>query len=120
MGVTTITSTHDVHTVEQSTVDTPDSYSLVTTTEKTVEGQIVDENLLTSQRNIDFRLPSIDPKDATAPLGEGSRNDEDHCYWSDINLQDAGLEFDADEASSSENSVEKRFNKMEFLNISKK
>ena len=118
--MTTVTSTNDVCTVEQSTVDAPDNYSLVNTTEKTVEGQIVDENPLTSQRNIDSRPPSIDPKDATAPLGEGLRNDEDHCYWSDINLQDAGLEFDADEASSSENSVEKRFNKMEFLNTSKK
>ena len=120
MGMTTVTSTHNVHTVEQSTVDAPDSYSLVNTTEKTVEGQIVDENLLTSQRNIDSRLPSINPKDATIPLGEGLRNNEDHRYWSDINLQDAGLEFDADEVYSSENSVKKRLDKMEFLNTFQK
>ena len=48
------------------------------------------------------------------------RNNEDHHYWSDINLQDASLEFDADEEYSSENSVEKRFDKMEFLNTFQK
>ena len=73
-----------------------------------------------SQKNIDYRLTSVDSKDATAHLGNGMRNDEEPCYWSDINLQDTGLDFDTDEEISSETSVEKRFNKMEFLNVFQK
>ena len=45
MGVTTITSNHDVPTVGQPTEDTPDTYSLVDTTKKAVEVQVVDESL---------------------------------------------------------------------------
>ena len=81
---------------------------------------MVDENLPTSQKNIDSRLTSVNPKDATAHLGDETRNDEEPCYWSDINLQDTGLDFDTDEEISSETSVEKRFDKMEFLNIFQK
>ena len=86
MGVTTVTSNHDVPTVEQSTDDAPDNYSLVNTTEKAVEVRVVGESLSMSQRNIDSRLTSVDPKDATAPFGEETRNDEEPRYWSDMNL----------------------------------
>ena len=48
------------------------------------------------------------------------RNDEEPCYWSDINLQDTVLDFDADEEISPETSVKKRFDKMEFLNVFQK
>ena len=61
MGVTNITSHHDVPVVGQPTENTPDTYSLVETTEKVVEEQVVDESLLTSQRIIDSRLASVDP-----------------------------------------------------------
>ena len=105
--MTTVTSNHDVPVVEQSTDDAPDNYSLVNTTEKAVEVQVVDENLPRSQKNIDPRPTSVDPKDATAHLGDGMRNNEEPCYWSDINLQDTGLDFDTDEEISSETSVEK-------------
>ena len=36
--------------------------------------------------------------------------------WSDVNLQDVGLGFEADEEISSDLSVKKKFNKVEFLN----
>ena len=62
---------------------------------------MVDESLPMSQKNIDSRPTSVDPKDATAHLGEETRNDEEPCYWSDMNLQDTGLYFDADEEISS-------------------
>ena len=45
---------------------------------------------------------------------------QEPCYWSDMNLQDTGLDFDTDEEISSETSVEKIFDKMEFLNIFQK
>ena len=82
--------------------------------------RVVDENLPTSQKNIDSRLTSVDPKDATTHLGDGTRNDEEPHHWSDIDLQDTGLDFDADEEISSETSVKKIFDKMEFLNIFQK
>ena len=83
---------------------------------------MTDKNLPTNQKNIDSRPTSVNPKDATTHLGDGMRNDEEPCYWSDINLnlQDTGLDFDPDEEISSETSVEKRFDKMEFLNIFQK
>ena len=60
IGVTNVTSNHNVPTVGKPTDNTPDIYSLVDTTEKVVEEQVVDESLLTSQRIIDSRLASID------------------------------------------------------------
>ena len=44
------------------------------------------------------------------------RNEEEPHYWSDVNLQDVGLSIEADEEISSEASVKKQFDKMEFLN----
>ena len=52
-GVTNVTSHHNVPTVGQPTENTPDTYSLVDTTEKVVEEQVVDKSLLTSQIIID-------------------------------------------------------------------
>ena len=60
MGVTNITLNLSVPTVGQPTENTQDRYSLVDTTEKAVEAQVVDENLPTSQRIVDSRLASVD------------------------------------------------------------
>ena len=94
--MTTITLNHDVPTVGQPTEETPDVYSLVDTTEKVVEEQVVDKSLLTSQRIIDSRPASIDPWDANIPLRDGNRE----WGWTSLlvryNLQDIGSGFDAD------------------------
>ena len=63
---------------------------------------------------------SINPRDAIAPQGDKMRDDEEPRYWLDMNPQDVGLDFDADEELSFEASVEKRFDKMEFSNIFQK
>ena len=89
-------------------------------TEKAVENQGLDECLPMNQRNIDSRPMSVDPRDAIAPQGDKMRNDEEPCYWSDMNPRGVGLDFDADEELSSEASVKKRFDKMEFLNVFQK
>ena len=81
MDVTTVTLHHDVLTVGQPTAESPDAYSLVNTTEKAVEIKEVDESLPISQRNIDSRLMSINPRDAIAPQGDEMRNDEEPHYW---------------------------------------
>ena len=53
MGVTTVTSNHDVPVAGQPTDVSPEAYSLVNTAEKAVEDQLVDESIPMSQRNID-------------------------------------------------------------------
>ena len=117
MGVTTITSNHDVPMVGQPTTESPDAYSRVNTTEKAVEIKEVDESLPISQRNIDSRLISVNPRDAIAPQRDETRKNEEPHYWLDMNPQDLDLDFNADEELSSKASVEKRFDKMEFLNV---
>ena len=94
----------------------PDTYSLVDTTEKLVEEQVVDKSLLVSQRNINSRPASIDPWDENAPLRDEMRNEDEPCYWSDINLQDVGLGFEADERISFGENIKGQFDKREFLN----
>ena len=120
MGVITVTLNYDVPAIGKPTAESPDMYSLVNTTEKAVDIQVVDENLPMSQRIIDSRPTSIDPRDANTPLRDEVRNNDEPRYWSETNLQDIGLDFDADEELSSEASVENQFNKMEFLNVFQK
>ena len=114
MDMTNVTSNHDIPTVGQPTKNTPDTYSLVDTTEKVVEAQVIDKSLRTSQRIIDSRLASVNPWDADAPQRDEARNEEEPCYWSDVNLQDIGLGFEADEEISSETSVKKKSKKNEI------
>ena len=59
--MTTVTSNHDVATVGQPSEETPNAYSLVDTTEKAVQVQVVDDSLPVSQRIIDSRPASVDP-----------------------------------------------------------
>ena len=119
-GVTTVTSNYNVLAVGQPTSESPDAYSLVNITEKAVDIQVVDKNLPISQRIINTRPTEVDPRDANAPLRDEVRNDDEPHYWLEMNLQDVGLDFDADEVLSSEASVEKRFDKIEFLNVFQK
>ena len=107
MGVTTVTLNHNVLMVGQPTENTPDNYSLVDTTEKVVEAQVVDKSLPMSQRIVDSRPTSVNPQDANAPLRDEARNEEVPCYWLDVNLQDTGLGFEADEEISCDTSVKK-------------
>ena len=65
-------------------------------------------------------MQSIDPRDAITPQRDETRNNEEPHYWSDMNPQDVSLDFNADEELSSEASVKKRFDKMEFLNLFQK
>ena len=62
MGMTNVTSNHNVPMIEQPTENTPDMYSLVDTTEKVAEVQVVDKSLSTSQRIVDSRLVSVDTR----------------------------------------------------------
>ena len=61
MGVTNITPNHNVPMVGQSPENTPDTYSLMDTTEKVVEAQVVDKSLPTSQRIVESIPASVNP-----------------------------------------------------------
>ena len=78
--MTNITSNHDVPMVGQTTENMPDNHSLLDTTEKIVEVQVVDESLPTSQRVVDSRLASVDPRDANTPLRDDMRSKEAPHY----------------------------------------
>ena len=91
MDVTTITLNHKVPMVGQPTTESPDAYSLVNTTDKAVDIQVVYKYLPMSQRIVDSRLTSIDPRDANAPLRDKARDDDEPHYWLEMNLQDVGL-----------------------------
>ena len=63
-----ITLQHDVTAVGQPTDQTPDTFSIVDTTENVIDLDIVDSTLLLSQRNTDNRLTMDDPGEAkTSP-----------------------------------------------------
>ena len=95
--MTTITLNLNVPMVEQPNKNTPDTYSLVNTTEKAVDVHVVDESLSTSQRIIDSRPTSIALQDTVAPQRNKMRIKDKPCQWSYLNLQDVGLGFEADE-----------------------
>ena len=61
VGMTNSYTHHNVPTVRQPAENMPDTYSLVDTTEKVVEEQVVDKSLLTSQRIIDSRPVDVNP-----------------------------------------------------------
>ena len=47
-------------------------------------------------------------------------NKEEPYYWSEMNLHDIDLEFDADEARSPEENIKKCFDKIKFMKNSAK
>ena len=85
-GMTNVSSHHNVTAVGQPTEETPDTYSLVDTTEKVVDEQLVDDILLASQKNVDSRLTSVNLRDANTPLGDDVENEEEPHYMLQMSL----------------------------------
>ena len=56
-----VASNHDVTPVGKPTGQTPDMFSIIDTTEKVMELDIIDNTLLASQRNTDNRPTTDDP-----------------------------------------------------------
>ena len=85
-----------------------------------MDEQVVDKILLVSQCSIDSRPTSVDLRDANAPPENEVENEEEPCFWSQINLRDTDLEFNADEETSSRENVKRHFDKIELMNNSTK
>ena len=66
MSTIDVRSYHDVTTIGQPTEQMPNTFSIMDTTEKVVELEVVKNTLLLSQRNTDNRLITEDPGEAKA------------------------------------------------------
>ena len=66
MSAIDVASNHDAPTVGQPTGQTPDMFSIMDMTERVVELEVVDNVLLTHQRNTDKELTMDDPEEAKA------------------------------------------------------
>ena len=77
---------------------------------------MVDDNLLTSQKNIDLRLTNVGLRDVNSPL----RNEMDHenelLFILHMTLQNLAINSERDDKNSSENDVKEHFDKFEFMN----
>ena len=61
-----VTLHHNVATVAQPTEQTPDTFNIVNMTEKFMDPEIVDNTLLSSQRNTDTGMTMDDPGEVKA------------------------------------------------------
>ena len=121
MSAIDVTSNHDVTTVGQPTDQTPNTFSIVDTTEKVIDIDIIDNTLLLGQRNTDNRLTTDDPGEAKAFPQQEMDIEEDIPFFTRYahlvpTAKSPAPESEEDELSSSEEIVDKEFNKMEFLN----
>ena len=106
--------------VKQPTAQTPDTFSIMDTTEKVVDLDIVDNTLLPSQRNTDNRPTMDNPGEAKAPPQQETDNEEEVPFFTRYAhlvpiAKSPAPESNEDELSSSEEFVNKEFNKREFL-----
>ena len=115
--------TKNIAIVGQPTEQTPNTFSIVDATEKVMDPEIVDSTLLPSQRNIDMELTMDDPREMKASPQLEMDNEEEMSFMlkyahlmPTAKSLDPENESDEDELSSSEEVVDKEFNKMEFLN----
>ena len=69
---------HNVTAVGQPTDQTPDTFSIVDTTEKVVDPEIVDSSLLPGQRNTDKR-PTTEDLGEVKPSPQQTMDNE--CYY---------------------------------------
>ena len=115
-----IASNHDAPTVGKPTGQTPNTFSIIDTTEKVIDLDIVDSTLLPSQRNTDNRPTRDDPGEVKASPRQTTDNEEEIPFF----MRYAHLvptakfpvpESEEDELSSSSEVVNKEFDKNEFL-----
>ena len=121
MSAIDVTLHHDVTAVGKPTDQTPNTFSIMDMTEKVIDLDIVDNALLPSQKNTDNRLTTEDPGEAKASPWQETDNEEEIPFFTRYahlvpTAKSLAPESDEDELSSSEEFVDKEFNKMEFLN----
>ena len=120
MSAIDVALNHDVIPVGQPTGQTPNTFSIIDTTEKVMELDIVDNTLLVSQRNTDNRLTMDDQGEAKASPRQTTDNEEEISFFTRYahlvpTARSPAPESKEDELSSSSEVVDKEFNRKEFL-----
>ena len=111
---------HDAPTVGKPTEQTPDTFSIVDATERVVELEVVNNILLPRQRNTDKELTTDDPGEAKASPRQMMDNEEETPFFTMYAhlvpiAKSPAPESEKDELSSSDEVVNKEFDKKEFL-----
>ena len=120
MSAIDVASNHDAPTVRQPTEQTPDTFSIVDTTERVVELEVVNNVLLPHQRNTDKELTTDDPGEAKASPWQTTDNEEETPFFTTYahlvpTAKPPAPESEEDELSSSGEVVNKKFDKKELL-----
>ena len=120
MSAIDVATNHDAPTVGQPTGQTPDTTSMVDTTERVVELEVVDNVLLPHQRNTNKELTTDDPGEAKASPRQMTDNEEETPFFMRYahlvrTAKSVAPESEEDELSSSEEVVNTEFDKKEFL-----
>ena len=115
-----IASNHNAPTVGQPTEQTPDTFSIVDTTERVVELEVVNNVLLPHQRNTDKEPITDDPGEAKASPRQTTENEEGTPFFTTYahlvpTAKSPAPESEEDELSLSDEVVNKEFDKKEFL-----
>ena len=121
MSAIDVASNHNVTAVGQPTDQTLNTFSIVDTTEKVIDPNIVDSSLLPSQRNTDNRLARDNSGEAKASPQQTTDSGEEIPLFTRYahlvpTAKSPAPESKEDELGSSSEIVDKEFDKMEFLN----
>ena len=76
-----IASNHDAPTVGQPTEQPPDTFSIVDTTERVIELEVVNNVLLPHQRNTDKEPTMDDPEESKASPRQTINNEEETPFF---------------------------------------
>ena len=120
MSTINIALHHNVTTVGQPNEQTPNMFSIVNMTEKVMDPEIVDSTLLPSQRNTDARPAMDDTGQVKASPQQEMDNEKEEPFMLKYThllpmAKWLGPESGEDELSSSEEVVNKEFDKKEVL-----
>ena len=120
MSAIDVATNHDAPTVGQPTGQTPDTFSIVDTTERVVELEVVDNMLLPHQRNTDKEPTTDDPGEVKASPQQMMDNEEETPFFTRYahlvpTAKSLAPESEEDELSSFDEVVNKEFDKKEFL-----
>ena len=115
-----VASNHNAPTVGKPTEQTPDTFSIVDTTERVVELEVVDNVLLPYQRNTDKEPTMDDLGEAKASPRQMMDNEEETPFFTIYahlvpTEKSPAPESEEDELSSSDEVVNKEFDKKEYL-----
>ena len=115
-----VASNHDAPTVGKPTEQTPDTFSIVNTTERVVELEVVNNELLPRQRNTDKEPTTDGSGEAKASPRQMTDNEEGTPFFTKYahlvpTVKSPAPESEEDELSSSDEGVNKEVDTKELI-----